>query len=128
MLLAFAVQRGVGQLFEQSVRFAIEYAVALLDNSMADGLRDVAFPAPRWTKKQGIFALSHPARGGQIEDQAAVHLGVKLEVEVIQLLVGVAELRLLVAPLQKSCAATGKFVRDQRGDQVDRGHVIGLCL
>ena len=110
------------------MRFAIQHAITLLDNGVSDGLRDVALAAARRTKKQGIFALSYPAGGGQIEDQLAIHLGVELEVEVIQLLVGVAELRLLVTPLQQSFAATVQFIRDQCGDQVDRGHVIGLCL
>src|ERR1035437_6692355 len=108
--------------------FAIEHAVTLLDDSVADGLGAVALTAPRGTEKQGIFTPADPAGGGEIEDETAIHLDVELEVEVIQLLVGIAELRLLVAPLQQSCAATGEFVRDQCGDQVDRSHVIGLCL
>ena len=110
------------------MRFAIQHAIALLDDGVSDGLRAVTFAAARRTKKQGVFAPSDPAGGGQIEDQTAIHLGVELEVEVIQLLVGVAELRLLVAPLQQPLAAAGKFVGDQRGDQVDGRHVLRLRL
>jgi len=58
---------------------------------VADGLRTVALAAARWTKKKRVFAPPYPAGGGQIEDQFAIHLGVELEVEVIQLLVGIAE-------------------------------------
>ena len=72
--------------------------------------------------------MSDPACRGQIEDQIAVHLGVELEVEVVQALVGIAELRLFVASLQQPLAAAGQFIRDQRGDQVDGRHVLRLRL
>ena len=85
-------------------------------------------PLPARTKKQGVFAPSDPAGSGQVEDQTAIHLWIELEVEVIQLLVGVTELRLLVAPLQQPLAATGKFVGDQDGDQVDGSHGLRLSL
>jgi hypothetical protein len=51
-----------------------------------------------------------------------------LEIEIIQVLVGVAELRLLVAALQQALAAAGEFIGDQAGEQVDGSHGIGLCL
>ena len=86
------------------------------------------FPLPGGPQKQCVLAPSDPGGGGQIEDQGAVHLGIELEVEVIQVLVGVAELRLLVAPLQQPLAAAGQFVRDQDGDQVDGCHGFGLSL
>jgi hypothetical protein len=52
VLLAFAVQRGVGKFFQQSVSFAIEYAISLLDNSVADGLCDMTLATARRTQKQ----------------------------------------------------------------------------
>ena len=81
---------------------------------MSDGLGAVTFPASRRTEEQGIFALSDPVRGGQIEDQVAIHPGVELEVEVVQALVGVAELRLFVASFQKPLATAGQLIGDQR--------------
>jgi hypothetical protein len=45
--------------------------------------------------------------GGEIEDQAAIHLLVEVEVEVIESLLGVAELGLLFPPLQKAFATAG---------------------
>ena len=93
---------------------------------MSDGLGAVALAAARRTKKNGIFAPSDPVRRSQVEDKTAVHLWIELEVEVVELLVCITELRLLVAPLQQSPAATGEFVGDQDGDQVDGGH--SLCL
>ena len=92
------------------------------------GLCTVTFPAARRTRKQGIFALSDPVRGGQFEDQVAIHPGVELEVEVVQALVRIAKLRLFVASLKEPLAAAGQLIRDQRGDQVDGGHVLRLRL
>ncbi len=57
-----------------------------------------------------------------------VHLWIELEVEVIELLVWVTELRLLVAPLQQPLTATGKFVGDHDGDQVDGSYGLRLSL
>src|SRR5271167_72680 len=128
MLLAVAVQSGICQLFQQGVRFAIEHPITLLDDGMPDGLRAVAFPAARRPNEQGIFTSSDPAGSGQVEDKTAVHLRIELEVEVIELLVCVTELRLLVASFQEPLAAAGKFVRDQDGDQVNGRHVFRLRL
>ena len=63
--------------------------------------------------------------GGKIEDQAAIHLLVEGEVEVIEGLLRVAELGLLFPPLQQALAATGEFVRDQTGRWGER---FALCL
>jgi len=62
-----------------------------------------------------VFAPADPACSGQVEDETAIHLGIELEVEVVQLLIGVTELGLLVAPFQQSLTATGEFVRDRHG-------------
>ena len=64
----------------------------------------------------------------RLEDEIAVHLGVELEVEVIQALVRVAETCLFLAPLEQPLAAAVDFVRDQRGEHVDGRHVLCLRL
>src|SRR5215469_1237922 len=64
----------------------------------------------------------------QIENQGTVHLHVELEVEVVQALVVVAELRLLMAAVEQPFASACQFVGDQRGDQVDGRHAFRLCL
>jgi len=110
------------------VCFAIEHTVALLDNPVSDGLGAVALTTSSWTEEQCVFATTDPCGSGQIEDETAVHLWIKLEVEIVKAFVSVTELGLLVAPLQQSFAATGKFVRDQDGDQVDGGHGLRLSL
>src|SRR3974390_3111889 len=65
---------------------------------------------------------------GQIEDQAAVHLLVEVEVEVVEGLLRVAKLGLLFSSLQQPFAATCQFVGDQAGEEVDWGHGLGLGL
>ena len=65
---------------------------------------------------------------GQIEDQAAIHLLVESEVEVVESLLGVAELGLLCPPLQQALATQGEFVGDQAGEQVDGSERFGLGL
>jgi hypothetical protein len=65
----------------------------------------MTFPASSWTKKKCVFALSDPSGSSQVEDKTAVHLWIELEVEVVEVLVGIAELRLLVAPFQQSPTA-----------------------
>ena len=51
MLLAVAVKRGVCQFFQQDVRFAIHHAIALLDDSVSDGLGKWLFPLPAGPRK-----------------------------------------------------------------------------
>src|SRR5579885_293648 len=65
---------------------------------------------------------------GEVEDQAAIHFLVEVEVEVVEGLLGVAELGLLFPPLQQALAATGEFVGAQAGDQVDGGERFALRL
>ena len=44
LLFARAIECGVGEIIEQSVGFAVDRAIALLDSGLADGLRQVTFP------------------------------------------------------------------------------------
>jgi hypothetical protein len=78
-------------------------------------------------KGAGHLCAVRPSRRWP-EDMAAIHLWIELEIEGVQALVSVAELGLLVTTIQQPLAATGKFVRDQDGDQVDRCHGLGLRL
>ncbi len=83
---------------------------------------------PGGTEKQGVFVAGDKGAGGQVEDQTAIHLLVEAEVEVVQGLLGVAELRLLCPPLQQPLTTPSEFVGDQTGEQVDGGERFGLCL
>ena len=97
VLFARAVERGFGEFIEQGVGLAIEHAIALLDGGLADGLGQVTLAGAGRTEKQGVFVAGDEGAGGQIEDQAAIHLGIEGEVEVVEGLLRVAELGLLFA-------------------------------
>src|SRR5271170_8105739 len=102
--------------------------MALLDRRLSDGLCQVALAGTAGAEEQRVFALSDEGAGGQIEDQAAIHLRVKTEVEIIQSSLRVAERCLLTPPFQQTVTAPGQFVRDQARDQVDGSHGFGLSL
>ena len=79
-------------------------------------------------EKQRIFPLGKERARGQVKDQAAIHLRIEGEVEVVQRLVHVAERGLFAPPVEQSFAAPGQLVGDQTGDQIDRRHRFGLGL
>src|ERR1019366_2301988 len=106
----------------------VEHSVPLLDSGLADGLSQVALAGAGRTEKQCVFAARDKAGSSQVEDQAAIHLLVEGEVEVVEGLVGVAELRLLFPPLQQALAPPGQFVGGQTGGQVEGDERFGLCL
>jgi hypothetical protein len=60
----------------------------------------VAFAGAGWPKKQSIFMAGNEGAGSQIEDKAAIHLLVEVEVEVVERLLRIAKLRLLAPALQ----------------------------
>jgi hypothetical protein len=99
-----------------------------VDGGLADGLRQVTLAGAGWAEKQGIFVARDEGASAQIEDQAAIHLLVESEVEVVEGLLGVAELGLLFPPLQQALATQGEFVGDQARQQVDGGERFGLGL
>ena len=68
------------------------------------------------------------AQVARSKHQAAIHLRVEGEVEVVQSLVRVAEGGLFAPAIQQSLAAAGKLVAHQTGDQIDRRHGFGLRL
>ena len=128
MLLASSIDRGFGEIIKQVVGFAVEHTIALLDGGLADGLCQMTFSGAGRTEKQSIFVTGDEGAGGQVEDQTAIHLGVEVEVEVVQGFLRVAKLSLLAPALQQTIATTSEFVRDQAGDQVDGWHGFDLSL
>jgi len=66
--------------------------------------------------------------GGQLKDQAAIHLLVEGEIEVVESLERVAERGLLAPAFQHAVGAAGEFIGDQAGDQIQGGHRFGLGL
>jgi len=68
------------------VSIAVEHTITLLDHGLSDGLRQVTLAAAGWTEKQGVLVGGDEGAAGQVEDQAAIHLGIEAEVEVVQAL------------------------------------------
>ena len=103
-------------------------AVALLDGGASDGLGKVALARTGRAQKQGVLALGDEARGRELEDERAVDLRVEGEVEAVERAVGVTESGLLVPPGEQPVLAPLEFVVDERRDEVDGGHLLGLGL
>ena len=117
---ARAVERGVGELLEQRVRFAIDDAIALLDHRAADGLGQMTFPRPWWAEKERVFPLRDEAAGGQLVDQRAVHLLVEIEIEGIERAIGIAKARLFVPALEQAVLSPQQLVGHEHRHEIDR--------
>src|SRR5215831_16945233 len=89
-----------GQIIEQHMRFPVHHPVVLLNRNLTDSLSQMTLAGAAGTEKQSVFPPADEATGGQIEYQAAIHLRVESEIEVVQHLVRVAEGGLLAPPLQ----------------------------
>src|SRR5574341_1909968 len=72
--------------------------------------------------------LGDEVAGGELEDKAAVHLLVEVEIEGVQPLVRVAEARLLDAAGEQPVLAPEELVADEGGEEVDRRQLGGLSL
>ena len=118
-LLSGAVDLRLGELLEENVGLAVEDAVALEDRRHADRLGEVALPGSRSAEKQRRLAPLDEVAGGQLEDEAAVHLAVEVEVEGVESLAAVAELRLLDAALEQAISTPGELVSDEGGEEIE---------
>ena len=80
------------------------------------------------TEEERVFALGDEARGGELVDQRAIHLLVEIEIEGVERAIGIAEAGELVPALEQSVLPAPEFVRDERGHEIDRRHLLGLGL
>src|SRR6266511_445779 len=94
VVLAGAGELGVGEFLEQDVGLAIEDAVALLDHGEANGLREMALARARRPQEEPVLVLGDEAAGGELEDEAPIHLLVELEVKGVERLAPVAKVGL----------------------------------
>jgi hypothetical protein len=95
---------------------------------LADGLRQVTLAGAGWAEKQGIFVARDEGASGQIEDQAAIHLLVESEVEVVESAIEIAETGFLSTPVQEPVGTPCEFIRYESGKQIDGRHRFGLGL
>src|SRR4030095_8778560 len=66
--LTRAIEGGVGDVFNQRVRLAIDHAIALLDRRAPNRLREMALAGARGTEKERVFALADEAGRRQLVD------------------------------------------------------------
>src|SRR5581483_544793 len=92
------------------------------------GLRQMTFACSARTKEQSIFPPRDESASRQIEDQAAIHLGVEVKVEIVERFLRIAKLSLLATAIEQTLAASGEFITNQAGDEIDGRHGLGLCL
>src|SRR4051812_20897767 len=97
--------------------FAIQHFAALLNRSLSDGLRQVALSRSSGTEKQSVLAFVDEGAGGEVEDQAAIHLGIECEVEVVERAIGIAESCLFATAFEQPIGAARQFIRYQARDQ-----------
>ena len=119
VVLAGLGERGLGEFFEEDVRFAVEDAIALLDGGASDRLGKVTLAGTPLADQQDVLALGDEACGGELKDQCAVDLLVEGEVETVERAVGVSESGLLVSSGEQAVLAALELLGDERGDEVD---------
>ena len=68
--------------------------------------------------------LRDKAAGGELEDEAAIHLLVEVEVKGVERLAHVAEGGLLDAPVEEPILAPKQLVAHERGEEVDGGQRV----
>ena len=88
----------------------------------------MTLPGTGLADQEDVLALCDEACGGELEDECAVDLLVEGEVEAIERAVRVPESGLLVPAGEQAVFAALELVGDERGEQVDRCHLLGLGL
>lgn len=75
--------------------FSVDHSIPLLDCSLADGLCEMALSGAARTKEKCVFTARDEAAGCEVEDEAAIHLRVEAEIEVVERAVRISETGLL---------------------------------
>ena len=88
----------------------------------------MALPGTGLADQEDVLALCDEACGGELEDERAVDLLVEGEVEAVERAVGVPESGLLMPAGEEAVLAALELVGDERGEQVDGSHLLGLGL
>src|SRR3954463_15641762 len=100
------------------MRFAVEHLVALLNGGESDRLRQMTLAGAARSKKQRVFAALDEGGGGEVEDEATIHLRVEGEVEVVEGLVRIAEAGVFAAALQQAVGAARQLVGESNAAMV----------
>jgi hypothetical protein len=122
------VDRGLGELVEEPVRFGVPDAVALLDGAVADRLGEMTFAGPGRAEEERVLVGRDEAAGGKREDEGAVDLAVEVKVEGVERLAGVPEAGLRAPASEEPILAADELIGDERGDEIERHQPLGLGL
>jgi len=128
VVLAGAGKRGLGEFFEERVRFTIDDAVALENGSAAERLGQVALASAGRSEEEDVFTLRDEAGRGEFVDECAIHLLVEIKVKGVERALRVPEARELVPALEETVLAATEFVGDEGGHKIDGCHPLGLGL
>src|SRR5262249_23138118 len=127
-VFACAVDGRIGEFIEQHMGLAVKDAIALLNDGLGDGLRQMTLARARGTEEKSVLMLDDEVACGQVKDQAAIHLFVKVEIKIIESGLRVAKSSLLAPSFQQAVGATGKLIGDETGKQINGRHGFGLGL
>ena len=126
--LACVTERRIGHLLHERVRFSVEDAIALQDHGAADGLCEMALARAGRAEEERVFTLGDETRGGQLVDQGAIHLLIKIKVKGVERAIGIAKAGLFMAALEQPVLATQELVGHQHRDEVDGREFLALGL
>ena len=93
-----------------------------------DRLREVALAGAGWAEEERVFVRGDEAAGGELEEAGAVHLLFEVEVEDVERLARIAEAGVRPPAVEEPVLTADELVDDERRDEVERGHPLGLCL
>src|SRR4051812_43704642 len=105
----------------------IDDAISLLNRGDSDGLRQMTLACAWRAEKQRVFVPGDEVASRQIEDKAAVHLLIEVEVETVEC-VQVAKAGRLATAFQQTITTASQFIRNETRDQIDWRHRFGLRL
>ena len=92
------------------------------------GLGEVALVRTRRPQEEPVLVLGDETAGGELEDEAAIHLLVELEVKGAERLAPVAEAGLSQPALEEPVLTALELVLPERGEEIDGGEPLRLGL
>src|SRR6516164_2245393 len=102
----------------------------VVDEQEWDGgdVREVALARARRPQEEPVLVLGDEAAGGELEDEASIHLLVELEVKGVERLAPVAEAGLCHPAIEEPVLTALELVLHERGEEIDGGELLRLGL
>src|SRR5207253_9466765 len=118
----------IRETLNETVGRAIPDATALLNGGLTDRLTEITLARAGRAEEQAVLMFGDEVGRGQVADDAAVHLLVEVEVEVVECLLRIAELGGLSATVQQTVTATIQFIGNEARHEINGRHALGLSL